>query len=202
MKDGAAGDMKDESEQDRAGWLSAEDLFVAHAAYVASFLRRLGMPASEVDDLVQDVFLIAHTKGGFTPGEAKPRSWLSAIAVRLVQNKRRSLARSREDANELAMEFAASSDKTPAERLELQRSLERVQVALDSMDVEHRATFILYELENESCQTISELLQVPVGTVYSRLHKARQRFLAAYEDSSDSPAAGLAALALFMGGSL
>lgn len=194
--------MKEESEQENAAWLSAEDLFVAHAAYIASFLRRLGMPASEVDDLVQDVFLIAHTKGGFTPGEAKPRSWLSAIAVRLVQNKRRSLARSREDANELAMEFAATSDKTPAERLELQRSLARVQSALDSMDVEHRATFILYELENESCQTISELLQVPIGTVYSRLHKARQRFLAAYEEAGDSPSAGLAALALFMGGAL
>jgi RNA polymerase sigma-70 factor (ECF subfamily) len=159
----------------------------------------LGIRVSEVDDLVQDVFLIAHTKGGFTPGEAKPQSWLSAIAVRLVQNKRRSLARNREDANDLAMEFARASDKTPAERLELQRSLERVQIALDSMDVDHRAAFILYELENESCQTIAELLQVPVGTVYSRLHKARQRFLAAYEGSGDSPSAGLAALALFLG---
>lgn len=194
--------MNQVSEQEKTAWLSAEDLFVAHAAYIASFLRRLGMPASEVDDLVQDVFLIAHTKGGFTPGEAKPRSWLSAIAVHLVQNKRRSLARSREDANELALEFAASADKTPAERLELVRSLERVQTALDSMDVDHRATFILYELENESCQTISDLLQVPVGTVYSRLHKARQRFLAAYESSSDSPTAGLAALALLLGGTL
>lgn len=202
MKDGVWEDMKEVCERETDVWQSAEDLFVAHAAYVASFLRRLGMPASEVDDLVQDVFLIAHTKGGFTPGEAKPRSWLSAIAVRLVQNKRRSFARNREDANDIAIEFAATSDKTPAEQLELQRSLERVQSALDSMDVEHRATFILYELENESCQTISELLQVPVGTVYSRLHKARQRFLAAYEDSGDSPSAGLAALALFMGGSV
>lgn len=194
--------MNEVSEQEKTAWLSAEDLFVAHAAYIASFLRRLGMPASEVEDLVQDVFLIAHSKGGFTPGEAKPRSWLSAIAVHLVQNKRRSFSRNREDANELAMEFTASSEKNPAERLELVRSLERVQMALDSMDVDHRATFILYELENESCQTISELLQVPVGTVYSRLHKARQRFLAAYESSGDSPKAGLAALALLLGGVL
>lgn len=192
--------MEQESERQNDAWLSAEELFVAHAPYVASFLRRLGMPASEVDDLVQDVFLVAHQKGGFTPGEAQPRSWLSAIAVRLVQNKRRSFARNREDSNSLAMEFAEATDKTPAERLELQRSLRRVQLALDSMDMEHRATFILYELENESCQTIAELLEVPIGTVYSRLHKARKRFLDAYENTPDSPAAGLAALALVMGG--
>ncbi len=200
MKDRRGANMKDESERNQDVWLSAEELFVAHAAYIASFLRRLGMPASEVDDLVQDVFLIAHKKGGFRPGEAQPRSWLSAIGVRLVQNKRRSFARNREDSNSLAMEFAEAKDVTPAERFELRRSLERVQRALDSMDVEHRATFILYELENESCQTIAELLEVPVGTVYSRLHKARKRFLEAYEDTPDSPATGLSALALFMGG--
>jgi RNA polymerase sigma-70 factor (ECF subfamily) len=159
------------------------------------------MPASEVDDVVQDIFLIAHKKGGYVLGPAKPRSWLASIAVHVVQNKRRSLARRREDGSELALELAESSGKTPAEKIELRQSLERVQRALDQLDVDHRAAFILYELENESCQTIAELLKVPVGTVYSRLHKARKRFLDAYEGAETSPALGLAALALLLGGS-
>ena len=192
--------MKEDEEQQGAEHLGVEELFLAHAPFIASFLRRLGMPAREVDDLVQDIFLIAHKKGGYVRGAAKPRSWLASIAVHLVQNKRRAIARRREDGSELALELAVSSGKTPAEQLEIRQSLERVQSALDTLDVEHRAAFILYELEHESCDTIATLLEVPVGTVYSRLHKARKRFLQAYEQTGDSPAVGLAALALVLGG--
>jgi RNA polymerase sigma-70 factor (ECF subfamily) len=102
--------------QEGAEHLGVEELFLAHAPFIASFVRRLGMPASEVDDVVQDIFLIAHKKGGYVLGPAKPRSWLASIAVHVVQNKRRSLARRREDGSELALELAESSGKTPAEQ--------------------------------------------------------------------------------------
>jgi RNA polymerase sigma-70 factor (ECF subfamily) len=78
----------------------------------------------------------------------------------------------------------------------LSEALKRVQTALDTLDVDHRAAFLLYELESESCQTIAELLEVPVGTVYSRLHKARKMFLEAYRGSENDPAIALSALSL------
>ncbi|MGD8862522.1 MAG: RNA polymerase sigma factor [Myxococcales bacterium] len=175
------------------GRLDAAALFRAHAPFVAGFLRRLGVGADDVDDLVQEVFLVAHQKGGYVPGPARPRSWLGAIALRLARGYRRARGRNREDADALALELSAGDGKSPAETLELRRSLQRVQSALDGLDLEHRAAFILYELEGESCAAIAASLEVPVGTVYSRLHHARKKFLQAYEaqGAEEGAAAGV-----------
>lgn len=193
---------EDINEHDMAGAIDhwdTERLFLAHAGFVASFLHRLGAHSSDIDDLVQDVFLTAHSKGGFTEGRAKPRTWLAAISVHLLQNRRRRLKRRREDEPLEVLEHSPSTSKNPEEALELAESLRRVQRALDTLDLDQRAAFLLYELESESCQTIAEYFEVPVGTVYSRLHKARKKFLMAYEDSSSNPTAGLAALACVWG---
>src|ERR1043166_4212655 len=63
---------------------NAASLFRAHAAFVASFLFRLGLEPNEIDDAVQEVFLIAHRQGGYQPGPAQPRTWLAAIAIRVA----------------------------------------------------------------------------------------------------------------------
>src|SRR5260370_9194828 len=63
---------------------NAANLFRAHAAFVASFLYRLGLEPSEIEDAVQEVFLIAHRQGGYHPGPAQPRTWLAAIAIRVA----------------------------------------------------------------------------------------------------------------------
>ena len=47
--------------------------------------------------------------------------------------------------------------------------------ALDRLDVAKRATFVMFEIESLSCLEISELMNVPIGTVYSRLHGARRQ---------------------------
>jgi len=177
----------------------AERLFTAHAGFVASFLHRLGSHKNDIDDLVQDVFLTAHRKGGFTAGTAKPRTWLAAIAVHLLQNRRRGLKRRREDEQFEVLENSASTSQNPEESLELVESLRRVQRALDTLDVDHRAAFLLFELESESCLTIAEYFDVPVGTIYSRLHKARKMFLKAYQESDHQAAVGLSALASVWG---
>ena len=67
----------------------AEVLFRDHGAFVASFLRRLGAAPEDIDDLVQDVFLVVHRRGGFIPGAAHPRTWLAEIGLRLVSSGRR-----------------------------------------------------------------------------------------------------------------
>jgi RNA polymerase sigma-70 factor, ECF subfamily len=161
------------------GRLNAQALFRAHASFVAAFLLRLGTPRSEVDDLVQEVFLVAHRKGGYVPGEGQPRTWLAAIAVRVARAGHRARARVRETVDEQALE-AAPAGSDPADAVEARKALARVQRALDTLDVEHRAAFVLYELEGESCESIAGAFGVPTGTVYSRLHHARKRFLSAY----------------------
>jgi RNA polymerase sigma-70 factor (ECF subfamily) len=168
--------------------IGAEALFRAHATFVARFLQRLGAPLPDIDDAVQEVFLIAHRKGGYVPGAGKPRTWLGAIAVRVASATRRARLRRREDPDELGLHALASSAHDPQRVFETRAALERVQRALDVLDLEHRAAFVLYEIEGESCDNIAASFGVPVGTVYSRLHHARRRFTEAYAAVDTAPA--------------
>ena len=153
--------------------MDAEALFRAHAAFTASLVHRLGVPERDVRDLVQEVFLLAHRKGGYVPGPAKPRTWIAAIAVRLAAQYRR---RRREELDPVLAESAATATPTPAEAAELRESLERVNQCLSALDFDHRAVFLLYEVVGEHCKDIAVILEVPIGTVYSRLHYARRSF--------------------------
>jgi RNA polymerase sigma-70 factor (ECF subfamily) len=157
--------------------LGAEELFVQHARFVASFLARLGV--EEIDDAVQDVFLVAHRKGGFADAGARPTTWLAEIAVRVASTRRRTARRRKAVLDPEAGKTSATTP-TPEDQADARRSLERVQQALDALDLEDRALFVLFELEAEPCDAIARSLGVPVGTVYSRLFTARQAFQKAY----------------------
>ncbi len=180
----------DGREQGREGRLDAEALFRAHAPFVAAFLHRLGTAAADVDDLVQEVFLVAHRKGGYVPGAGQPRTWLAAIALHVARSGRRARSRRRDVMDETALQAAASVAPDPAEALELRKSLQRVQRALQALDLGHRAAFVLYEIEGEPCESIAASFGVPIGTIYSRLHHARRRFQEAYAVAAqDDPGA-------------
>lgn len=169
--------------------IGAGELFRAHAAFVASFLVRLGVPAGELDDLVQEVFIVAHRKGGYVRGPAQPRSWLASIALRIAQAGRRArLTRNARESTHPDWDAVAAGGGDPGVRLEARRSVERVQRALETLPVDHRAALILYELDGESCESIAAVFEVPIGTIYSRLHSARRRFLEAYGGLDEAPA--------------
>ncbi len=125
--------------------------------------------------------MVAHEKGGYRPGPAKPRSWLGAIAWRIAGSRRRSQRRRREDYDAVALETARSRGEDPAAATLIAEQLLRVQQALDTLEPDHRAVFILYEMQGEPCVSIAEAMGVPAGTIYSRLHNARKRFTKAYE---------------------
>jgi RNA polymerase sigma-70 factor, ECF subfamily len=160
--------------------LDAEALFRAHADFVARFLLRLGANGQDVPDLVQEVFLVAHRRGGFTVGRAKPTTWLAEIAFRVSSDRRRKTQRKLEDANTEAVNLVPSQASSPGEAVEVRQALARVQAALDGLSPQKRAVFVLYELEGQNCDAIAAGLGVPVGTVYSRLHAARREFAATH----------------------
>jgi len=168
----------DEAAGERVG---VEALFRQHAQFVATFLMRLGTPSQDVEDLLQEVFVIAHRKGGFVKGPAQPRSWLGAIATNVARTGHRSRRRRREDADSPTVEQLSA--QVPSETESLSRV--RLERALDALPLEQRAAFVLFELEGESCESIAAVWGVPVGTVYSRLHHARRRFLEVYESAGE-----------------
>ena len=157
--------------------LDAAKLFRDHAPFVANFVARLGTRREEVDDIVQEVFLVAHRRGGFIPGAARPTTWLAEIAIRVSSAARRRQRRSREDPDVQTVASALAPGRSPGEQAETAEALRRVQQALETLDEAKRVVFILFELEGESCESIAAGLGIPVGTVYSRLHKARKLFM-------------------------
>ena len=170
--------------------LDADALYRAHADFVARFLLRLGAQGQDVPDLVQEVFLVAHRRGGFVRDRAKPTTWLAEISFRVFSDRRKKTRRKREDADTESVTVAPSQATSPAERAETREALARVQSALETLTPEKRAVFILYELEGESCDSIAQGLGIPVGTVYSRLHSARRDFSRAHERmANETPSA-------------
>ena len=167
--------------------VDAEALFRAHAGFIASFLHRFGTPAHEIDDLVQEVFIIAHRKGGYVSGPAHPRTWLASIAVHVAQSSRRARKQRERKIQHAAYEALdrAGSSADPHQQLETRHALQRLQGALEGLPLPHRAAFVLHEVEGEACENIAAQYHVPVGTIYSRLHTARKQVLAAYERKTE-----------------
>ena len=163
--------------------LDATSLFRAHSTFVCSFIERLGIRAPTSHDLVQDVFLIVHRKGGYRAGAAKPRTWLAGIALGVVRNHRRRMQTRTRGAVLLhpdAQERHTGPDSL-CERADARRALSRVKRALDALDEDQRVVFMLYELEGQSTSAIAAGLGIATGTVYSRLHTARKAFRKAYD---------------------
>jgi RNA polymerase sigma-70 factor (ECF subfamily) len=156
--------------------LDSAELFKRHAPFVAKFILRMGAPRADLDDLMQDVFLIAHRNGGYQPGPAKPTTYLASIAFRLVHTERRKRrVRGFVESDEERVEQASCSG-TPESAALHREELKRLQRALDTLDDDKRAVFVLAELQGESVVSIAAGLGIPTDTAHSRLRTARRLF--------------------------
>jgi RNA polymerase sigma-70 factor (ECF subfamily) len=138
-------------------------------------LRGLGVPAASIDDAAQQVFWTASQKLG-SIAVGSERSFLFATARGIASNARRSQHRSRELLDDEAI--ASHVDRAPdpeqvAATREARRLLDRI---LDGLPEDLRAVFLLYELEGQTMAEIASLLGTPMGTVASRLRRAREEF--------------------------
>ncbi|MEO7033483.1 MAG: sigma-70 family RNA polymerase sigma factor [Polyangiaceae bacterium] len=105
------------------------------------------------------------------------RQFLFATAVRIASTRRRSVKRRREEPL-LGADPEERSEPGPERLTELSRARRELQEILDGMDLDQRAPFILFELEELTVPEIASTLGVPVGTVSSRLRVAREYFQA------------------------
>ena len=159
------------------GPLSSAELFQQYAGFVASFLLRMGISRTDLDDVMQDVFLVAHKLGGYTPGPAKPTTYLANIALRAATTHRRKRqVRSFVRTNDELISSASSELQDPERSAENQRQLKLLHTALDRLDDDKRAIFIMAEIHGETVVSIAAGLGIPVDTAYSRLRAARKLF--------------------------
>lgn len=139
-------------------------------------LRRLGISPADADDGAQRVFVVASRRlAEIEPG--RERSFLFGTACRVAREIRRSAARR----PEAALEDVDVADPAPdpEEFADRKRTRALLDVVLDSLPLESRTVFVLFELEEMSAPEIALLLDVPPGTVASRLRRARELFRAA-----------------------
>jgi RNA polymerase sigma-70 factor (ECF subfamily) len=157
--------------------LDSEELFRLYAKFIARFFVRMGVQNDDLDDLIQEVFLIVHRNGGYRPGTAKPTTYLANIAIRVrAVHWRKQRSRTRLESNLDEVMRAWSQEQGPLDIMVRQADGACLQDALDSLDTDERAVFLLVEIEDISCVAVAAGLNVPVSTLYSRLRRARERF--------------------------
>jgi RNA polymerase sigma-70 factor (ECF subfamily) len=142
--------------------------------FVWRTLRRFGVTQADADDAAQQVFLVFAAKReqietGFE------RAFLFGTAVRIASRSRRTRQRRREDADS-TIDLVLAEGFNPEQALEQRRATELLNAVLDTLSDEQRAVFVLCEIEQLTMSEVSELLEVPPGTVASRLRRAREQY--------------------------
>lgn len=129
----------------------------------------------EAHDVAQDAFVQAFLKLDSFHRDAAFYTWLYRIAFNLaVTRKRRSKpTASLDQIRDTAGDNLATTDGDPTARLEQQERAAQVQTALATLSEEFRTVLVLREIDGCPYETIAEMLDLPVGTVRSRLHRAR-----------------------------
>jgi RNA polymerase sigma-70 factor (ECF subfamily) len=152
-------------------------LFDRHATVLHRYLiRRVG--ADEADGMVGELFLIAfERRGSFDPGAVSARPWLYGIATNLVARRQRAEARRLRATARLAGRTPRSSMPADAdiESLDAADRWHLVADALAAIPGPERDALLLHAWEGLSYEEVADALDIPVGTVRSRLNRARRR---------------------------
>lgn len=134
-------------------------------------LRMLG-DRGEAEELAQEVFLRVHRSIRAFRGEAKLSTWLYAITSRLCLNRLKSPGRARE-VGETRLALIADAHPNPSATLEASELEAELHRAIAELDDERRIVVVLRDLHGLEYEEIAAALDLPLGTVRSRLHRAR-----------------------------
>ncbi len=171
--EGRAGHDSDLEDRLRRGDPRAfEELVIAYQHRVFGVALRMLRNRGEAEEIAQEVFLRVHRAVGDFRGEAKLSTWLYAITSRLCLNRLASGERrmAREGEESLERLRADADPAAHAERGELEAALQR---AITELPEERRVVVVLRDFEGLSYEEIAAALDLPLGTVRSRLHRAR-----------------------------
>jgi RNA polymerase sigma-70 factor (ECF subfamily) len=140
---------------------------------------RLVGNAEDAQDVVQDAFLNAYLSLARFKGDALFFTWLyriafnTAISLKRKQRVSLSIHTGGGEGGQSAEPVDESECNRPGHALEKAEQERRIQLALSRLSPEHRAVLILKDMEGQKYEVMAGILQVPVGTIRSRLHRAR-----------------------------
>lgn len=155
------------------------DVYGDHAATVARWAARLGGPSADVEDIIQEVFLVASRRLGEFREGARMSTWLFGITAKVAANERR-----RRKLRHWWFRLSpGAGDDAPApgdgalEQLEKRERRVLFYRALDRLNERHRRALVLFELEEMSVDDVAAHLGLRPGNTRVLLHRARAAFL-------------------------
>jgi RNA polymerase sigma-70 factor (ECF subfamily) len=160
-----------------------DDVYAAHVGFVWRVLRTFGVPEAQVEDAVQDVFVVVHRRLAEWQGRAAITTWLFAIARRVAGTYRRRAGKRIEALTTgmtegvidgLVDDRAGAAD--PFAEMSRAQAAATVLSILEQLDEDKRIVFALVELEQLSVPEVARMLDLNLNTAYSRLRLARHAF--------------------------
>lgn len=145
-------------------------LYHGHFGLVWSLTAHFGVPAAAREDVAQEVWLTVHRRIDALRPEASPRAWVASIARHVASRHHRSQTRHARKRAALSLHVEALATSTGEPDV-----FATVDAALARMDPGQREVFLLMQVEELSGPECSEILGLPLNTVYSRLRLARAR---------------------------
>lgn len=154
--------------------LDFNKLFREHHSHLVRFVQRYVRNVDDAEDVVQNTFIEAVRCADRFSGLSKPSTWLFGIALNLARSHvRRSCAELREEVDEEFLEQIVDLHADPAHMVELREVAGKVEQLLDTLAPDIRATFQAVVDEDSTYEDAAQQLQIPVGTVRSRMSRVR-----------------------------
>jgi RNA polymerase sigma factor (sigma-70 family) len=148
-------------------------LYDRHHEGVRQFVARAAPSNADVDDIAHETFLVLAKIAGRYDGRASARPFLLGIAAQLVRRRRRGLGRWAQALASFADTLVDSRVRTPEDAAAMNEEIARFDAALARLSDEKRLVFLLVEREGLSGEDVARALEIPVNTVWTRLHHAR-----------------------------
>jgi RNA polymerase sigma-70 factor (ECF subfamily) len=160
--------------EDAAKRARFERLVTDHYGFVWRNLRRLGVREADLEDAVQEVFLLAARNLDEIEREY---GYLFKTCIFVAAHARRTVERRREISDDDTLNEQVDERMLPDETIEANEARIRLQRVLDRMPEDLRVPFMLYEIEHFTMSEIGDTLNLPMGTVASRLRRGRELFM-------------------------
>jgi RNA polymerase sigma-70 factor (ECF subfamily) len=147
-------------------------LYQEDSSYVRWAFRRLGVPERDLPDVTHDLFVVVFRRLDTYDRSRPSRPWLFGIAFRLASDYRRSARAVREvlgESPDVVNNALGADDHVAASQ-----DRDHLIRILDHLDIKRRAVVLLHDFEGRPASEIAATLEIPLGTVYSRLRLARK----------------------------
>jgi RNA polymerase sigma-70 factor (ECF subfamily) len=161
--------------------LDFDRLVVAEQQRIRTLAWRFGVPAAELDDVVQDVFVKAWSARAAFRGDADPATWLTRIAINHLVSRQRSLRTRLRALAELSAAWIPGP-RRPDSRAASTEAEAKAAECVRRLSPKLRSVFVLRYLEEMSALEVAETLEIPEATVRTRVFHARKKLRAMLKD--------------------